>query len=358
MKRKIFEIIILLSLLMLVGCKNNTPNNSIDNAEESVLDTSKIKEIGSKIKKDEIFIVSENINLCFYKNISHIPSFTLDCLTSNVIDVEKVGVSIGISTPYKVVIEEVKEEEFDLYSFSLFTGYDWKKAKKLEKENNEEYVKYQDIYINEFEKLDASNVGELHHYTMTISLDMGNSAGTESFTSIELNYKNKVIEKKIGNIKIDCDTKNPKKEKSLYACSAAISDILINKNGEGKLNLSQDEIFMTENDVKVESIYLLEENDIQNCNVSIYSENESYNMEWNGKTFQIEKGDKVGVDLTFGRNDFKDKLYYKYSDILVVEYTENGKEYKSISDIYFTTKLTSYEMYAHYFEDINIPEMK
>lgn len=354
MKKKILVFLFLVVTCVLAGC-----NQTIENTEEIVddIDISKVKEIGTQIGKDEVYIASENINLSFYKNFTHLPSFTIDCLTSNEIETDNVSVNIDINTPYQTVVTEVDNEEFDLYSFALYTGYDWTKEEQLKEQDEEGYNEYQAKYMESYKKLEESDVGELHHYLITVTLDLSASRKTETFHSIEVKYNDQVFEKEIGKIEIDCDTENPKKQKSLYANNVALSDIYIGKNQEGLMSFSDTEMFQTENDVEIKNIYLMDQKDtIENCNVNISSQNQTFDMEWNGESIKIDGESNLGMELSLKREDFKDKTYYKCNNYLVIEYMEDGKLYNTNSELYFSTSLTSYQLYAYFFEGIEIKQ--
>ena len=354
MGKKIWGLVFLVVTCMLAGCNQTTATTEeISNN----IDISKVKEIGTKIGKDEIYIASENMNLCFYKNFTHLPSFTIDCLTSNEIETDNVSVNINIDTPYQVVVTEDDNEEFDLYSFALYTGYDWTKEAELKEQNEESYNEYQEKYMDSYKKLKDSDVGELHHYLITVSLDLSSSRKAETFDSIEVEYNERTFDKEIGKIEIDCDTENPKKQKSLYAHSVALSDIYIEKSQEGKIFFSDTDMFEAENDVEIKNIYLMDQKDkMEDCSISISSQNENFDMKWKGESIKVEGESNLGIEFSMKREDFKDKTYYKCNNYLVIEYMEDGKLYNTNSELYFSTHLTSYQLYAYFFENIEIEQ--
>lgn len=356
MKKKIAGFLVVFLICTVVGCSQQSGENiDTKDAIEQIgdIDISKVKKIGNKIAENELFVASEDINLNFYKNFTHIPYFKIDCLSSSEISTDGLKVSIDIDTPYSVSVTE--EEEFDLYSFGLFTGYDWKKAKELKEKDEDAYNQYQKKFLNAYNKMTKNEIGELHHYIIVISFDMKNSVHTETINKIQIEYNGEIINKNIGKIVIDCDEKNPKKEKSLNVTCLAMNDIYIAKNSEGYMEVMNSNMYKTKNNVELSNIYMLnKDSKIQNCNINIHSSKENYDMNWEGETIELESDSELGLDILLSKDDFKDKVYYQCSDYLVIEYKEEAETYKTGTELYFSTNLTGYQLYAYFLDGIDI----
>ncbi|MBD5089754.1 MAG: hypothetical protein HDT30_13260 [Clostridiales bacterium] len=358
MRKKIMGFLVVFMMCIVVGCSQQT-DESIDKEnkvkQNDDIDMEQVKNIGSKIAENELYIVSENMNLCFYKNFTHIPYFVMDCVSSKKVNTDEVGVYIDIDTPYNVTVTEVEDEEFDLYTFGLFTGYNWEKANKLKEEDETAYKEYQKKFKDAYSKISENEIGELHHYLIKISFDLENSVHTETFHNMQITYNGKKTEQNIGEIVINCEKKNPKKENSLYASCLAINDIYLSKNPEGYMNLINSNMYKTGKKVRISGIHTLnKDTKIENCNVSIHSAKENYDMKWEGKAIDIEPKSEIGLDILFSRDDYKDKVYYQCNDYLIIEYKEGTKDYKTGTEIYFKTKMTGYQLYAYFLDGIEI----
>lgn len=348
MKKKLVGLMLVIMIsIELLSCNKQSKEINY------TIDCTKVNEIGNDIATGELFIASENINLQFYK-FTHIPYFTLDCLAAS--EMNNINVLIDIDTPYKVsVIED--EMELDLHSFALFSGYDWKKAEQLRMEDEKKFKEYQNEFITAFRNLDETEIGELHHYVVTITFDFSQVAIKEDFSDITVTYDGKTQTKNIGHVAIDCTSDGIKKAGKLYATSVAYSDVLINKNSEGAIVFSGDDMFETEGKVCLDKISLLNNNTrITDCKISICSDKENINMTWNNEKLDITSNAKVGLTISFQREDFKNISVGKYNEWIVLEYSEGKQKYQTETEAYFTTGLSGYQLYAYYFAGIDVFE--
>lgn len=342
----------------IIGCRQQAgetveKKNEIEQRDN--IDISQVRNIGSKIAENELYVVSENMNLCFYKNFTHMPYLEIDCLSSRKVNTDEVKVYIDIDTPYNVAVTEVEEEEFDLDTFHLYTGYNGERAKRLKEKDETTYREYQKKFTDAYNKISENEIGELHHYLIKISFDLENSVHTEKFHNIQVTYNGKKTEQNIGEIVIDCEKENPKKENSLYASCLAINDIYVSKNPQGYMNLRNSNLYKTGKKVKINGIHTInKETKIEDCKVSILSSKENYDMNWEGKTIALKPESELGLEVRFIRNDFKDKVYYQCSDYLVIEYKEGTKEYQTGTELYFKTQMTGYQLYAYFLDGIEI----
>lgn len=358
MKKKIAGLFITLMMCTIIGCRQQAgetveKKNEVEQSDN--IDLTQIKNIGSKIAEDELYVVSENMNLCFYKNFTNMPYMEIDCLSSKKVNTDEVKVNIAIDTPYNVTVTEVEGEEFDLDTFHLFTRYNGERARELKEKNEATYRDYQKKFEDAYKGISKNEIGELHHYLIKISFDLENSVHTEKFHNIQVTYNGKKTEQNIGEIVIDCEKENPKKENSLYASCVAINDICLSKNQQGNMSLRNDSMYKTGKKVKINAVYTLnKDTKIDNCKVNILSSKGKTDMEWEGKTINIKPESELGLEVLFTRDNFRDKVYYQCSDYLVIEYQEGTKEYQTGTELYFKTKMTGYQLYAYFVDGIEI----
>ncbi|MCI8409752.1 MAG: hypothetical protein HFJ09_10880 [Lachnospiraceae bacterium] len=358
MKKKMVGLFAAFMMCTIIGCRQQA-RETIDKKNEveqsDKIDLSQVKNIGSKIAENELYVVSENMNICFYKNFTHMPYLEIDCLSSSKVNTDEVKIYIDIDTPYNVTVTEMEEEKFDLDTFHLFTGYNGEKEKKLKEKDETTYREYQKKFKDAYNKVSENEIGELHHYLIKINFDLENSVHTEKFHNIQITYNGRKKEQNIGEIVIDCEKENPKKENSLYASCIAVNDIYLSKNPQGYMDLKNSSMYKAGKKVKINDIHTLnKDTKIENCIVSIHSSKENYDLKWEGKTLDIEPESELGLDILFIQDNFKDKVYCQCSDYLVIEYKEGTKEYKTGTELYFKTRMTGYQLYAYFLEGIEI----
>ena len=341
--------LILVMISIGVGCNKGTKDvNEIKTGNEN------IKQIGSKIAEDEIYIVSENIDYHFY-NISSRRGIVVDCLSSSKLDTDNIQVDIDIKTPYTVMIDEMEEEEMNEYLYAAYCGIDWEKASNLKKEDTAAYKEYLKTYENQYNELDKNEIGKIYHYQIGINFTFFDDGENESFQDITVHYKGKEFKKTIGNIIIDYSSECKTKEGSMVTECISAGDIPIYKNKNGYMDYIGTETFQTFGQVTIKNIYLFNNKDtLKKCEISVFSDKTNFNQEWSGSAIQIEKGAVLDTPITLQRESFKNKLYYQSNNYLVVEYEEKGKQYCIHTEMCFASRLNAYEMYAYYLDGVDL----
>lgn len=353
--KKLFGLLIIVNICLCVSCNNQ----SFNEIEEENVTIDGVKKIGSKISKDEIYIASENIYLHFYKNFTHMACFSIDCLSANEIDVDSLGLKIDVATPYEISVEEMVDEDFDLYSFELFSGYDNDLANELKEKNEDQYEQYNQKYLDAYNELNTEDVGELHHYVVHVYFQLSNDLSTEKFSNIQLAYNGEYFEKNIGEIIIDYSKENPKHEKSLYASCVTMADIYISNNEDGIMELEGENMYQAEKFLKITNIYMMnEDTKVNKSSFRINSEDVNYDVSWEGQGIEIDEDTEVGINAVLSRDDFKNKTCYQCSDYLLIEYKEGKNIYKTGTELYFKTKLTGYQLYAYFLDNIDLFEVE
>lgn len=279
----------------------------------------------------------------------------VSCNNKSSNEIEEENVTIDGATSYEISVEEVVDEDFDFYSFELFSGYDNDLANELKEKSEDQYEQYNQKYLDAYNELNTEDVGELHHYVVHVYFQLSNDLSTEKFRNIQLAYNGEYFEKNIGEIIIDHSKENPKHEKSLYASCVTMADIYISNNEDGIMELGGENMYQAEKPLKITNIYMMnEDTKVNESSFRINSEDVNYDVSWEGQGIEIDKDTEVGINAVLSRDDFKNKTCYQCSDYLLIEYRERKNIYKTGTELYFKTKLTGYQLYAYFYSNKNV----
>ena len=339
---------IVLGLSMFLGCSRKDDSTDTESANA-------LYSLGSKIENDNIYIVEPNANYTFYKKNSYLKNFSVDFLSSSDIDTDKIEISIDIKTPYTYHIEKVEDEAVDFNLYASYAGINGSQMEELKETNYNQYLTELKKYQEEFEKIDKEKIGRVLHYKIFINFKFKNMGQDEKFEKISIKYKDKLFSVDVGNINLDYSSIIHKKEKGLQMNVLSASEVEIVNNSNGLMTYPGMDLMTTNKNVELNKIYFYNSpSEIMECNIAISNKGFSLEKEWDNTSMSINKNSTISTEITLKNDKFINQYMYQGNEYIVYEYEYGDNKYLTYCEVIFNTKLTGYEMYAHYLDDKDI----
>lgn len=349
-KKKICVVFcILLFVLPLLSCKQKGDEQITVTEEKNHL----LSEIGTKIKENELVILTENLDYCFYNSFSYGREIVLEVLSKKEINTDKLNVSMDVSIPYKYSVEEC-EDEFPYYLYASYRKLDWEKAGTLIAQGSEQFHDYIEQYKADFAKIDLKEINKIYRYRITINFEAVELGEEEDISYVTILYDGQQFAKNIGHIKF-YNKKNPFKVNGFDTEVCSALGIRMNSNDTGTMTYRGGQ-FKAKKDVELQNIYLYQSQcKITGCSLDITTPKTTYNQKWeSGKSIIVPAGSKLSLDISIENPAFSRNMFCGMNQYLVLEYKQGGKEYRTYMELSFTTQLSAYEAYAYLYDEINI----
>lgn len=343
LKKITILIVMLASVCLLCSCEQSEKTSQGDTKIPSGL--------------DRVYCTLKNANYTFYNDLTCARMVTFNLLSPNKLDEEDVKINIDTEMDFSYSMEEVKNEEFPYVVFQSYNGVDWEKMKKLYVSyETEEYNKYSDSWLVDYEKIDKSSIPEVYNYVVTIGFELKESMKDEEINKIEIVCNGKPKTYDIGSIKLKENSKVKIKAKGISMDTIAVSDYRICPDDEGKLPLSDQFIFTVEENITLKKIETVLENDtIQDISLDVENNGNSINQKWDGKSdFPIKKDSKVVIYGNIIDENYKNSDLYSTIKYIMITYELNGKIYSEKMEYSYVTELNKYEYVAMLHDGVNI----
>lgn len=350
-KKVLLYILTICSIFYLIKMFNNRNKYSSTNISELPKSNSKYP---TALKQDEVLLSFKNYNITFYKEFTISPVIYFDIISSQELN-NNCELKIDINTPYKFLLEKYSDEtKMNYYTYLSYQDFDWDKLYELkiksfdkngnikDKEANIEYLKYNRIYQNQYEKFIGKDIYKnIHKYKVAVVFDLANSnlSNNETFNKINLKINNKDNIFEIGKVVLDYTTKNRFSSSGLQSNTLGVweKEILPNSKGE---YIIDDASFTCNNDLKIKGFKVLNKSaEIKDITLITENNRNAIDKKYkNGQVIEFKKGTNIKPIITFYDKNFVDKFLYSVTIYMIIEYEIDGTNYAQMFEALYLTK--------------------
>ncbi len=252
---------------------------------------------------------------------------------------------------------ELEKEEMPYYVYQCYKNVDWEKLKMLESDasTNLEFTEYQDKYVPEYNKSDKKK--DFYYYEMEILFDNETITQPEELIDIQIEYKNKTFEEKLGNVNLTKFVEEPENitEKEYFSLmTGGMYNINAFPNKDGELHTPESGLkFEVYNDTVIKSIKILNNDSISVKDVVFKDATNGMDRKFDGE-LSSKKGDKGNICITLVDEEFKSKLCYSANMFLDIEFEAGDTTEHECIPVQFNTRLDPYEVYADEVDGVDI----
>lgn len=348
MKNSLISVIVVMVFtLFFSGCGNYKQDSENESKGKSKYNLENYIYPG-KENRNEVVFCCGNYDLSIYEAYSSYRALAINIFSYKELDIENVGVSIDIKTPYKVFMDKNEYEE-DEHNQMI--------KQVLE-------VCNKNITPDEIKALDISEFPKINNYVLMINFDMTNTnieGGEEQFRSMKVTIDNKEYEVNVGKVKLLYEEKEELKDydegKSVSGQTGGAFEFPIDPSILKKNTFEYSGfMFETINDIEIIDIGILEGSTLKMKDIVLQiSGDVNMDIEYEeGKTIKVKKGSSINAFIKISDEKLNDSLTYHSSAIIYVKYKYDNKEYTIINTPIFKTNYYPYEVYAQIVDGIDV----
>lgn len=340
MKKKLKIILCISMLLLTIGCNQSDVHKQIENQKQL--------DVIERLPKDYMCLPFQNFNYTIYCTCSNINYFSFPVILSEEIDENEILVDLHINTKYKCSVEKMEADSFPYYLYQCCQKTDWEKLYNYYKEEDKsDYIRYNELYIDEYQNFDESTLPKLYEYRITVALEIDNKQiENEIIEKADIRIGDKLYPYNLGHILIDYGTENDFQDSENVICDTlAISDLVLLPTPTGIINVPDINYTISKN-IVLKDIKVYDRSDVavESATLNIHSKGKDKTIEFkSGEDLPIKAGSKLKLNLTFKDQKLINQMDYESLYYMVLEYEIAGKSYKQKLDISVNIDKSLYE---------------